>query len=157
LTEIQLVEPDSVEQWAVARRLVEEYYASLHVDLGFQGIENEIDHLAQEYCSPSGCFLLAEADGQWLGCIALRRFDEGVCEMKRLYVMPEGRGRGLGRVLTEAIIARARGLGYKRMVLDTLPFMKDAQALYRSLGFEPTSPYRYNPIPGSAFLALKLE
>ena len=82
--------------------------------------------------------------------------DELTCEMKRLYVRPATRGTGLGRTLTEAAIAQARGRGYRRMLLDTLPTMVAAQALYRSLRFSETEPYRYNSIPGTSFLQLEL-
>ena len=153
---IRLAPAESATEWAAARRLVEEYAASLNVDLGFQNFQDEVRHLSQEYGPPQGVFLLASRGGEWLGCIGLRGIEEGVCEMKRLYVVPAGRGQGLGRMLAEAIIERAKELGYKRMVLDTLPFMKDAQALYFSLGFEPIPAYRFNPIAGSAFLERKL-
>lgn len=153
---IELIQPDSADQWAQARRLVEEYAASLHLDLGFQNFEREVNNLAREYGPPDGAFLLAGHDSAVLGCVGLRKFAAGVCEMKRLYVAPAGRGQGVGRTLAEGIVARARHLGYERMRLDTLEFMKEAQALYISLGFEPTSAYRFNPIPGSSFLELKL-
>jgi len=156
LSRIHFIQAESAGEWAAARRLVEEYAASLHVDLGFQNFEDEVRRLSREYGPPQGVFLLAARGDEWLGCVGLRRIDESVCEMKRLYVAPAGRGQGLGRALAEAIIDRAKELGYKRMVLDTLPFMKDAQALYASLGFEPIPAYRFNPIAGSAFLELKL-
>jgi GNAT superfamily N-acetyltransferase len=153
---IDLVQPDSAHLWAAARRLVEEYAASLHVDLGFQDFEREVTDLARVYGPPDGAFLLARHDGEVLGCVALRKFAEGACEMKRLYVTPAGRGRGVGRALAEGIVARARRLRYERMLLDTLEFMKEAHALYVSLGFQPTSAYWFNPIPGSSFLELEL-
>jgi GNAT superfamily N-acetyltransferase len=153
---IALVQPDSAERWAVARRLVEEYAASLRLDLGFQDFDREVANLAREYGPPDGAFLLAEEAGGALGGVGLRRVAEGVCEMKRLYVVPDGRGRGVGRRLAEGMVARGRELGYRRMVLDTLPAMREAQALYVTLGFRPTTPYRFNPVPGASFLELAL-
>lgn len=153
---IELVQSESAAQWAVARRLVEEYAASLRLDLGFQNFDSEVNNLASEYRPPEGAFLLAEHSSGFLGCVALRRFSAGVCEMKRLYVVPAGRGHGLGRTLAEGIIAQGRRLGYQRMLLDTLEFMKEAHTLYVSLGFRQTSAYRFNPIPGSSFLELQL-
>jgi putative acetyltransferase len=153
---IRLVEPDSVERWATARRLVEEYAASRRVYLGFQDFAHEVQSLARIYGPPDGTFLLAERADAALGCVALRRFSEGVCEMKRLYVAPAGRGAGIGRTLVGAIIVRARRLGYARMWLDTLASMTEARALYLAVGFRPIPPYRYNPIAGTTYLELVL-
>lgn len=153
---IDLVQPDSAGPWAAARRLVEAYAASLRVDLSFQGFDREVNDLANVYGPPGGAFLLAMHDGGPLGCVALRGFSGRDCEMKRLYVVPSSRGQGVGRALAAGIIAEGRRLGYRRMLLDTLEFMKEARALYRSLGFEPTPAYRFNPIPGTSFLQLKL-
>lgn len=129
------------------RGFLREYADSLGVDLSFQDFDSEV-------ADPLGFYelvLLAEN-----GCVALRRVDELACEMKRLYVRPGGRGSGLGRQLAEAVIAEARARGYRRMLLDTLPEMTAAQALYRSLGFRETEPYRHNPVVGASFLELEL-
>ena len=154
---IRLFIPDSTEEWRQGRQLVEEYARSLEVDLSFQDFQEELRSLPQVYGPPEGAFLIAEEDGECLGCVALRRFTHEICEMKRLYVKPEQRGRGIGRILATAVINEAIQLGYKRMVLDTLATMYEAHGLYRSLGFQPTAPYRYNPVPGSVFLELPLR
>jgi len=129
------------------RGFLREYADSLSVDLSFQDFESEL-------ADPLGFYeLVLLADD---GCVALRGVDDETCEMKRLYVRPAGRGSGLGRRLAEAVIAEARARGFKRMLLDTLPEMTTAQALYQSLGFRETEPYRHNPVPGAVFLEVRL-
>ncbi|HEY7638208.1 MAG TPA: GNAT family N-acetyltransferase [Steroidobacteraceae bacterium] len=153
---VRLLQATTPHEWNEARRLVREYAAALDVDLSFQNFEQELEHFAIEYAAPSGAFVLAEDAGQYVACIGVRRFAEDVGEIKRLYVAPVARGRGLGRLLVKRIIDEAQQLGYRSLLLDTLPFMKEAQALYLSMGFEPTTAYRFNPIAGSAFLRLDL-
>ena len=154
---IRLATPRSPAEWREARRLIEEYAASLNVDLRFQNFAHELEHLAEEYGPPAGAFLLAVDDGVNVGCVGLRRLPDGAGEMKRLYTIPAVRGRKVGRLLAEGIVAAAKELGYAALVLDTLPFMKEAQSLYASLGFKPTTAYRFNPVPGTAYLELKLR
>jgi len=151
-----IIQPDTPQLWETARLLVREYAASLNVNLDFQNFEEELLHFEIEYAPPTGAFLLARQGDEFLACGAMRRFSASDCEMKRLYVRPAGRNQGLGRQIARALIAEAKSLGYKRMLLDTLPTMQSAQSLYKSLGFEPTAPYRFNPIEGSAFLKLDL-
>ena len=139
------------------RRLFVEYQAALGVDLCFQGFTEELATLPGNYSRPGGRLLLAVDGATTLGVIALRPQRGGDCEMKRLYVRPEGRGRGLGRMLAEAVISEARQAGYRRLLLDTLPAMKEAQALYRSLGFREIAPYYPNPIEGTSYMALSLK
>jgi putative acetyltransferase len=152
----EIVHPNSASLWETARVLVREYAGSLNVSLDFQNFDDELLHFETEYAPPDGTFLLARNDYEFLGCGALRRFSATECEMKRLYVRPQGRNLGLGRKLALALIAEAKFLGYKRMLLDTLPTMQSAQSLYESLGFVATEPYRFNPIEGSAYLKLDL-
>jgi GNAT superfamily N-acetyltransferase len=153
---ICLVQPRSEEDWRQARQLIEQYAASLDVDLSFQNIGHELQHLEIDYVPPTGAFLLAEENCVFFGCVGLRKFAQGVGEIKRLYTVPAARGRRVGRLLAEGIVAAARRAGYARLVLDTLPSMKEAQSLYASMGFKPTAAYRFNPVPGTAYLELTL-
>ena len=161
--------------------LFREYAASLGVDLSFQNFEQELASLPGDYAPPGGrLFLAVIEDHQRLqggssssgsftsfvsstsfastiaGCIALRQIDDEVCEMKRLYVRPEFRGHGAGRTLANAAIKAAREIGYRRMRLDTLPQMAEAQKLYRTLGFREIQAYRYNPVVGTRYFELCL-
>jgi putative acetyltransferase len=155
----QLIEADTTARYAAARALIEEYAAqigTMGVDLCFQNLRDELDRLPFMYGAPTGYLLLASHEQEWVGCCALRRFSAEVCEMKRLYVKASARGGRLGRALTERLIAQARTLGYRRMVLDTLEDMIAAQYLYRSLGFRQISPYYNNPLAGVSFMGLDL-
>jgi len=134
------------------RAMLREYAEWLQVDLCFQNFDQELAGLPGDYTSPSGCLLIAEG----AGCVAIRRIDDEICEMKRLYVRPVHRGSGLGRRLIHAIIEQAREIGYVKMRLDTMPKMNSAQALYESFGFRDIPAYRYNPEPGARFLELAL-
>jgi ribosomal protein S18 acetylase RimI-like enzyme len=151
-----IVRAQSAAQWSSARRLIEEYAASLGVDLSFQKFGEEIEDLEREYGPPRGALLLAMDGDDAIGCVGLRRFEDTTGEIKRLYVAPVARGRALGRELAEEVVAVARELGYHRLVLDTLPEMKTAQSLYASIGFTPIEPYRYNPVPGTVYMELVL-
>jgi GNAT superfamily N-acetyltransferase len=138
------------------RTLFQEYVDGLGVDLGFQGFHDEVAQLPGKYAAPDGRLLLAWHGDEAVGCIAMRRIDSDVCEMKRLYVRPQARGESLGRRLVERLCDEARGAGYSRICLDTLASMASAQRLYESMGFRPIDPYVYNPLPGTRFLSLDL-
>jgi ribosomal protein S18 acetylase RimI-like enzyme len=156
----RIAEAATAAQFDAARSLIEEYAAqigtSMGVDLGFQNFSAELNQLPAMYGPPSGCLLLASRDDEWIGCCALRRFTDEIGEMKRLYVKPTARGADLGRRLTERLVATARALGYRRMVLDTLQGMVAAQTLYRSVGFRETEPYYFNPMAGVSYMELDL-
>jgi ribosomal protein S18 acetylase RimI-like enzyme len=135
-----------------ARELILEYAASTGVDLSFQDFEREISTLGAFYEQ----IFVEYVDETAAGCVALRRIDAETCEMKRLYVRPAFRGHDLGRKLAVRVIEAARTRGYKRMLLDTLPTMTAAIALYESLGFREIAAYRFNPIEGSRYMGLSL-
>jgi len=136
------------------RILFREYVDSLAFDLFFQDFEKELESLPGRYAVPEGCLLVAENKDSIVGCVAVRKIEGGVCEMKRLFIRPEYRGTGIGRRLAMEIIQTAIRLGYSRMRLDTTPSMNAATSLYRSLGFYDTAPYCYNPVPGAVYLEL---
>jgi ribosomal protein S18 acetylase RimI-like enzyme len=144
------------EDFALARTLFLEYAASLGFDLSFQDFDREIASLPGDYREPTGCILLARDGDAAGGCAAVRPLADEVCEMKRLYVRPEWRGKGAGRLLAEAVLREGRARGYRRMRLDTVPGMDKAIRLYRALGFREIDPYRKNPIPGALFFEREL-
>lgn len=152
-----LLKPHSPAEWDESRRLVEEYAASIEIDLSFQSFAQELDQFADVYAPPSGAFLLAREKRIYVGCVGLRKLSDTVGEIKRLYVSPAARGLGLGEALVQGIVDEGKRLGYARLVLDTLPSMVAARSLYQTLGFKPIAPYRYNPVAGTAFLELRLD
>ncbi|HEU5213640.1 MAG TPA: GNAT family N-acetyltransferase [Gaiellaceae bacterium] len=154
---VRTLDPNDPADVETARALFAEYAASLGVDLDFQGFDDELAGLPAGYLAPTGVLLLADTGAGTVGCVAVRALQGDICELKRLYVRPAGRGAGLGRTLTEAAIAAARRLGYRSMRLDTLPAMQTAYALYRELGFREIEPYRFNPVPGTRYLELDLS
>jgi len=147
----------SSTQIAQACELFLEYAASLGFSLCFQNFDQELAGLPGEYAPPEGRLLLAEYEGQLAGCVALHKLEPGICEMKRLYLRPQFRGKGLGRALAEHLMAEAHQIGYLRMRLDTVePVMKDAVAMYRAMGFREIASYRPNPITGALYMEIGL-
>jgi putative acetyltransferase len=153
-----ITQAESPAQIAQVRELFLEYAQSLGFSLCFQSFDQELAGLPGDYAPPDGRLLRAEYEGRLAGCVALHKLEAGICEMKRLYVRPQFRGKGLGRVLAERILTEARGIGYDRLRLDTVePVMKNAVALYRLLGFREIAPYRANPIEGALYMELDLS
>jgi len=151
---VSALTPGDIEE---ARRLFREYERSLGIDLCFQNFEQELAELPGRYAPPRGALLLARGEENAIaGCVALRPLEEEICEMKRLYVRDAFRGRGAGRLLAQEVIGEARRIGYRRMRLDTLPSMRRAIPLYRSLGFTDIAPYTENPVEGVLFLEKQL-
>jgi putative acetyltransferase len=142
---------------AEARTLFREYAAGLGVDLCFQDFEAELAGLPGDYAPPVGMLTLARVDGALAGCVAAHRWDDGACEMKRLYVRDAFRGTGCGVALVRHVIDWARATGFRRVLLDTLPSMGEAQRMYERFGFREIAPYRANPVPGARYLALDLD
>jgi len=154
---LSIVQAESRAQIAQARELFLEYAQSLGFSLCFQDFDRELAGLPGDYAPPEGRLLLAEYEGQLAGCVALHRLDDGICEMKRLYLRPQVRGKGIGGSLADHIISEARQVGYQRMRLDTVePVMKDAVAMYRKIGFREISPYCSNPVAGALYMELQL-
>jgi putative acetyltransferase len=154
---MKIIQAHSEQYIPEVRKLFLEYEKSMNIDLCFQNFDKELSGLPGNYAPPPGCLLLATENDLIAGCVALRKISGEVCEMKRLYIRPEFRGRSLGRALTKSIMGEAKSRGYRTMRLDTLPVMKEAIALYRSLGFYEIQPYRFNPVEGALFLELVLK
>jgi len=142
---------------AVARELFREYAEAIGTDLEYQGFSAELASLPAPYAPPAGALLIAQDAARVAGCVALRKLDGNICEMKRLYVRPDFRGSGLGKTLIEAVVHAARHAGYRELRLDTLPSMASAQSLYRRIGFVEIQPYGEKYLPGTRFYSLELD
>ena len=154
---LQALQVESPEQIAAIRELFLEYAQSLGFSLCFQSFDKELAELPGDYAAPAGRLLLATCEGQSAGCVALHKLDPEICEMKRLYVRPEFRGKGLGKILAERIIGEAHQIGYKQLRLDTVePLMRTAVKMYRTFGFREIAPYRPNPIEGALYMEISL-
>lgn len=151
---LTLVAAETPEELDVIREMLREYQDWLNVDLCFQDFENELSSLPWLYAPPQGRLYLVrdDTDQRWAACVALRPREEGRCEMKRLYVRPPWRRRGLGRWLTEHCLREAAVAGYSAMCLDTLSQLVEAKALYASMGFSEVPPYYDNPLEGVTYM-----
>ena len=148
--------PENEAHYSALKTLFLQYAGSLNFDLEFQGFNQEMENFPGKYAPPEGCLLLAREDEDIVGCVALCMLETGICEMKRLYVIPEAQGRGIGRALVHRVIREAKAIGYKRMRLDTVPSMRSARRLYLAFGFRAIDSYRDNPVEGTTFMELML-
>jgi putative acetyltransferase len=153
---IEIIEANTDKLIVKAKELFQEYAESLGFDLCFQNFEQELADFPGQYSPPRGYLFLAVSENHPIGCVALRDFGRGMCEMKRLYVRPDFRGQRVGSLLAETVINAAKEIGYDCMRLDTIPSMKSANLLYKSLGFKEIESYRPNPIEGALYLELSL-
>ena len=151
-----VLEP-AYEERETVRTLFKEYAVSLGIDLCFQDFDEELQTLPGKYALPDGRLYIARVDGLVAGCVGLRRFDLTRCEMKRLYVRPQSRGKGVGRLLVERIVADALAMGYAAMLLDTLQSLPEALALYRANGFVEIGAYCHNPQPDVVYMVKPLR
>ena len=144
---IEIEKISSEQDLEDVKQLFREYVEFLQVNLDFQDFENELAKLPAKYAEPEGSIFLAKVNGQPAGCIALWKLEDGVCEMKRLFVKSEFQGLGLGKMLANRLMEEAKNKGYLTMKLDTLKRLESANYLYASLGFGETQAYNFNPEP----------
>jgi ribosomal protein S18 acetylase RimI-like enzyme len=138
------------------KELFLEYARAIGIDLCFQNFDRELASLPGKYAEPDGCLLIAKIGDKSCGCVALRKLEGRICEMKRLYVKPDFRKRGLGKLLVERVVSEAKFRGYEFMRLDTLATMRSAIKLYKAYGFYEIPAYTYNPISNAVYLELRL-
>ena len=152
-----VIQATTEKEFEYGRLLFEGYARLIGIDLCFQNFEKELENIRQIYSPPDGCLLLALDGNQYVGWVGLRKLNDKVCEMKRLYVKPDRRGHGIGKQLSEEIVHRAKRMGYEKMVLDTLKSMSQARTLYRQMGFIETSAYYNNPLKDVIYMELNLR
>ena len=155
---IEIIQVETPEQIEETRKIFREYEAWLDLDLCFQGFESELANLPGKYSPPDGRLFLAVSNGKVAGCVALRKLEDGICEMKRLFVRQEFQGQKIGIALLEKLIAEAKAIGYQKLRLDTYPQkMQKAVGLYESYGFRQIEPYYHNPFGETLFMELELN
>jgi RimJ/RimL family protein N-acetyltransferase len=144
------------EEFQDGKKLFLQYAASLNIDLSFQHFEEELETIEQQYNKPGGALIIAYNSDHPIGCAGLRRIDTEIAELKRMFVLAGYTGKGIAKEMLGGIINIARELNYKKLRLDTLPDMIQAQHLYRSFGFTAITPYRFNPVEGAVFMEKEL-
>ena len=154
---IEIVQAETPAQIEQARNLFREYEKMLGLNLCFQNFDEEVANLPGKYAAPEGRLFLVLSDGKLAGCVALRKLENKICEMKRLFVREDFRNLRIGKLLIEKIIEEARTAAYEKMRLDTFPAkMSKAVKLYESYGFREIPPYYDNPYDGILFMEMKL-
>lgn len=158
LEKFEIIPAKTTEDFEAAKNLFEEYARSLNFDLAFQNFDHEMSTINIQYARPRGVLLLIKSnDNKFVGCVGIRSLGDNISELKRMYLIPQARGKGLGRLLLDKAIVQARELGYEYLRLDTVPSMKSAIHLYKKVGFQEIPSYRYNPDPGTLYLELRLS
>ena len=153
---VQIIHSHMPEQVGKVRSLFDQYAISVGSNLGFQNFDDELINLPGDYTPPSGALLMAVERSVSIGCVAMRPMDRSICEMKRLFVKPARRRKGVGRQLVEGIVDEAKKAGYQSMRLDATPSMREAIGLCQSVGFLEIEPTCWNPIPGVLYFELVL-
>src|SRR5690554_5143872 len=155
LAEIEIAKTSM--QYEAGGRLIRAYAEFLGHDLEFQGFSEELTSLPERYGPPKGALLLAKVDGIYIGAVGLRECGPGIAEMKRMYVLSEHQGKGIGKALSEAFLEQAAKMGYSVVRLDSIPELDKALRLYQRLGFQEVDAYRFNPHPEAVFLEYKIS
>jgi ribosomal protein S18 acetylase RimI-like enzyme len=156
---MKILQAQTNQQFNQGKKLFKEYADSLQIDLSYQSFEKELQSLQTMYAPPQGILLLATEKQEIMGSVGIRALPEAgekACEMKRLFIRPSYRGKGLGRKLAKEVLGRAKKLGYEHIYLDTLYQMEKAISLYKSLGFKETKKYYNNPRNDTYYLTMEL-
>ena len=148
---------ETAEQFDLGGRLIRAYAEFLGLDLEFQGFSSELASLPIMYGPPKGALLLSSFEGVHVGDVGLREFEPGVAEMKRMYVLPDYHGMGIGKALTEALLCQAKEMGYGSVRLDSVRELDKALRLYQAFGFKEIEPYRFNPHPEAVFMEYRIS
>ncbi len=155
---MDFIKANTQKEFELAKSLFIEYASLLEVDLSFQGFNDELNLLQIQYTHPGGALFIALSDqGSPIGCFGIRRIEQHICELKRMYLKESFRGMGIGDQMVRLAINTASDLGYSFIRLDTLPSMKSATHLYIKHGFYEIPPYRFNPVVGTKYLEMKLN
>jgi len=145
------------EEYEIAKDLFREYADELKINLDFQDFDEELESIKQQYKKPYGGIIILKIENKACGCVGIRKFENNICELKRMYIKKDFRGKAFGEQLLIKAIDLSRFLKYHKIRLDTLPTMKQAASLYKKVGFYEIEPYRYNPVPGTKFFELIIK